>query len=113
MKTRKELKEEYKQKRPIAGVFQIKNQENGMILIDASTNIMAKWNRHKTELRFGSHRNHKLQADWNQFGEEKFKASIISKVKTKEAEMYDLRTDVAIMFEQVLKKLNLKVEMKY
>jgi len=113
MKTRKELKEEYKQKRPIAGVFQIKNMENGVVLIDGSTNMKAKWNRHKTELRFGSHRNKKLQADWNQYGEDKFKVKIVSKLKVKEDELYDLTTEVAMLLELVLEKMNLEADMKY
>jgi len=63
---------------------------------------MARWNRHKTELRFGS-----------QFGEEKFKASIISKVKTKEDEIYDLRIDVAVLLELVLGQMKIEKAKKY
>ena len=72
MKSKKELKEEYKQKKPIAGVFQIKNIKNGMMFIEESSNIESKWNRHRTELRFGSDRNKTLQKDWNELGGRKF-----------------------------------------
>jgi hypothetical protein len=67
---KKVLKAAYKLQRPDAGVFQIKNNKNGMILIESSTDIQSKWNRHRTELRFGSHRNKILQKDWNQYGED-------------------------------------------
>jgi len=65
MKTKKELKEEYKQTRPAMGVFQVVNEVNGKVLLEATTNMQSKWNRHQTELRFGSHRNKQLQKDWN------------------------------------------------
>lgn len=42
MKTKKEFKEEYKLKEPIAGVFQIKNTKKGMILLEGSSNIQSK-----------------------------------------------------------------------
>ena len=90
MKTRKELKEAYKQKKPVAGVFQIKNDENGKVLIEASTNIPSKWNRHRTELKFGSHRNKQLQQDWNDLGEENFTFSILSELELSEEENLDI-----------------------
>jgi len=80
MKMKKELKVEYKQKKPVASVFQIKNIQNGMLLIEESINMHSKWNRHRTELRFGSHRNKILQKDWNDLGEENFMFSVLSEL---------------------------------
>ena len=78
MKTKKELKQAYKQLKPKMGVFQIKNTVNNKVLIESSTNISAKWNRHQTELRFGSHKNKALQKDWNQFEATSFVFEILS-----------------------------------
>ncbi len=86
MKTKKELKNEYKQMKSPMGVFRIRNIVNGKILIDSSTNMNSKWNRHKTELRFGTHRNSELQKDWKQFGEENFIFEIVSELKQLEEE---------------------------
>lgn len=68
------------------GVFRIRNIVNGKILIDSSTNMNSKWNRHITELRFGTHRNNDLQKDWKQFGEENFIFEIVSELKQLEEE---------------------------
>jgi len=52
MKTKKELKDEYKQKVFPMGVFQVKCTVNGRLLIDNSVDMESKWNRHKMELKF-------------------------------------------------------------
>ncbi len=43
MKTKKELKEEYKQMKIPMGVFQIKNISNNKVLIDNSIDMESKW----------------------------------------------------------------------
>lgn len=45
MRSKKVLKAAYKLKTPDAGVFQIKNNKNGRVLIEASPDIQSKWNR--------------------------------------------------------------------
>ncbi|MFD0761644.1 hypothetical protein ACFQZW_06080 [Lutibacter aestuarii] len=47
--------------KPPMGVFQIKNLNTNKVLIDSSIDMVFKWNRHKMELKFGTHRNKKLQ----------------------------------------------------
>ena len=113
MKTKKELKEEFKQQRPSMGVFQVKNQENGKVLIEGSTNMQSKWNRHRTELRFGSHRNTQLQNDWNNLGEENFIFSVISELEVEEGESFDLNNEVKLLKEMVEEEMDMQDEMKY
>lgn len=113
MKSKKELKAAYKQKKSIIGVFQVQNTVNHKILIEESTNITSKWNRHQTELKFGSHRNKALQNDWKKLGEEKFIFSIISELDFKEDENLDLNKELKVLKEMVLEELNIKAEMKY
>jgi hypothetical protein len=81
MKNRKELLVQYKESKPTMGVFQIRNNSNGRLWIEGSINPQARWNRHKSELNFGSHRNTELQADWNQYGEQAFEFSILQILK--------------------------------
>ena len=113
MKSKKELKEEYKQKKAIAGVFQIKNNENGMVLIEESSDIPSRWNRHRTELRFGSHRNKLLQKDWNEWGEENFKFSILSELEQKEDDGFNLNSEVKLLREMIEEELDIPNEMRY
>jgi len=57
MKTRKELKEEYKNLKFEMGVFQIRNHVNGKIFIGSRLDLKAFWNAQKWQLDFGMHRN--------------------------------------------------------
>ena len=84
MKTQKELKEEYRQKKFRIGVFQIRNTVNGKVYIGSSINLDAIWNRNRMELNFGGHRNHALQTEWKQFGGDKFTFEILTEIEQKE-----------------------------
>jgi len=92
MKTNKELKSAYKLKKPDAGVFQVQNKKSGKVLIEGATNMSSKWNRHRTELRFGTHRNKALQTDWNEVKEENFQYSVLSALDIKEDDNFDITT---------------------
>jgi len=99
--------------KPTVGVFQIKNMKNGMVLIEASTNISSKWNRHRTELKFGSHRNKTLQKDWNIYGETNFMFSILSELKISEDTTIDTDAEVNLLKEMLEEEINITQEMKY
>lgn len=113
MKSRKELVEEYKQRKPVAGVFQIKNNKTGRVLIDDSSDVHSKWNRHRTELRFGTHRNKALQKDWNELGEEHFEFSVLSELEQKEDENLNLRSEAKLLREMLEEELAIPNEMRY
>jgi hypothetical protein len=83
MKTRKELKEEYKQLKFRVGVFRIRNTVTGNIYVDSSVNLDAIWNRHRMQLNVGVHPNEALQAEWKAFGEEKFVYEIVDVIEQK------------------------------
>ena len=81
MKSKKELKNSYKEMKFKIGVFQVRNTANQKIFVGSSTDMEAIWNRIRTELKFGSYPNAALQADWNTFGEENFVFEILSEIK--------------------------------
>ncbi|MBF0541152.1 MAG: GIY-YIG nuclease family protein [Nitrospirae bacterium] len=105
MKTKKELKDEYKQIKFKMGVFQIRNTINGKIFVGSSTNLDAIWNRSRTQLDFGSHVNSNLQKDWKEFGEVNFKFEILSEIKQKEMEIVDYNSEVKVLEEMYLEQL--------
>jgi hypothetical protein len=94
MKTKKELKQDYKLYKSKKGVFQIKNKINGKVLIGSSTDLNAIWNRQRAQLNFGSHPNKELQSDWKKYGQDNFEYEIISVLKEKENEDKDYSMDV-------------------
>lgn len=101
MKTRKELKNEYKQRKSVMGVFQIRNTVNDKRLIDHSTDIQAKWNRHQSELRFGSHKNKALQADWKKLGTDSFQIEILSELEHDD-KITDYSKELELLEEMIL-----------
>lgn len=111
MKTNKELKAAYKQLKPVMGVFQVQNKSSKKVLIEGSTNITSKWNRHLAELKLGNHRNKALQNDWNRLGEENLIFSIIEILDDQETQ--DVKKEIAVLLEMVIQEVNLEAEMKY
>lgn len=81
MKTKKELKEEYKEIKFKIGVFQIQNSINKKIYIESSNDLISIWKRHKFQLNCGNHPNTELQKDWKEFGEDNFSFEILSEIK--------------------------------
>lgn len=80
VRRRKEWIELYKQARKAAGVYGVRNLETGRLLLGSSVNLHGPLNRHRSELRNGSHRCADLQADWNRLGEDAFSFEILDRV---------------------------------
>lgn len=93
-KTKKQLKEDYKQMKFKAGVFGIRNMVNNKLYLGSSVNMDAMWNRSRVQLDFGSHPNAELQADWKSMGKDKFTFEIISEIKQKDDGTQDLAKEV-------------------
>ena len=93
MKTKKELKQEYKQTKFPMGVFRIRNLINGKIFIGSSVNLDKIWNSHKFKLNNGLHPNKELQKDWNDYGENNFVYEILEEIK-ESAEPADYEKEV-------------------
>ena len=113
MKTNKDLKNEYKHIKPSVGIFQIKNEVNGKVLIDSGMNIISKWNRHKSELRFGSHRNKQLQNDWNTIGEDKFTFTKVSQLSLDDDHDLNINNELKLLKEMVLEEMDILDGMMY
>ncbi len=108
MKTKKELKEEYKLMKIPTGVFQIKNIANNKVLIDNSIDMESKWNRHKMELKFGNHRNRTFQKDWNDHGENNFVFEVLSELIKSEEENINYNKELKTLQDMVIEELNVK-----
>lgn len=80
MKSKKEIKDDYKEMKFQIGVFQIRNMVNNKVYIECSTNLIAIWNRHKFQLNGGLHPNNNLQKEWTEFGQENFVYEILSEL---------------------------------
>lgn len=105
MKTKKELKDAYKQMEFPMGVFQIRCTANGRLLVDHSTDMASKWNRHLMELKFGNHRNRGLQQDWKQYGETSFVFEVLSQLQKTEEPATNYNKELKELQALVLEEL--------
>ncbi len=113
MKTKKELKDAYRQKKSTMGVFQIKNVINSKILIDTSTDIDSRMNRHRMELKFGTHQNKFLLNDWKEFGEENFIFEILSEIAYKDDQNVNYNEEINLLKDMILEELQIHENEKY
>lgn len=106
MKTKKELKNEYKQKKFQIGIFQIRNTINNKIFVESSTDLIAIWNRQKFQLNMGSHHNSELQKDWIKFGGDKFNYEILEEIEQKENNSTNYSKEVKELEKMYIEELN-------
>jgi hypothetical protein len=100
MKTKSDLKREYKERRKPAGVFQVKNLANGKVLLGSSLNLEGPLNGHRFMLVMGSHRNEELQKDWNAYGPDKFIFEILEEVKFTDDPNFNVSDELELL-EQI------------
>jgi hypothetical protein len=105
VKSRQDIKREYKERKKPAGVFQVKNTVNGKVLLRSSLNLEGPLNGHKFMLTIGRHQNEALQKDWNEYGPGKFVFEILEVVKVKDDPNFDLSAELALLEQIWLEKL--------
>ncbi len=105
MKTRQEIKREYKERKKPAGIFQIKNTANGKVLLGSSLNLEGPLNAARFMLKLGSHHNEALQNDWNEVGQDKFVFEILEEVKVKDDPNFNLEDELTLLEQIWLEKL--------
>lgn len=103
---KKEKIREYKNTPLTMGVFQIKNKANGKVLIGSSVNLPAILNRHKAELKLGSHRNPVLLKEWREYGPEMFEFKELEILEPADNPTYDPSEDLRILEELWMEKLS-------
>ncbi len=86
MDTKKELKLKYKEMKTPMGAIIIKNNINEKIFIDVNKDIKSIINRHRFQLKTGTHKMRELQMDWNEYGEEAFSFDVLEELKYDEKE---------------------------
>jgi hypothetical protein len=94
MKSKKEIKDSYKEMKFKMGVFQIRNIENNKIYVESSTDLVAIWNRFRFQLNSGLHPNTNLQKEWSAFGAQNFIYEILSEIKQDDTTTTDYRKEV-------------------
>lgn len=91
---KKELRQQGKEEKTIAGVYCVTNKENGKMYI-ASTLNLKRQNGLKFELNGGSLMNKDLQKDWDTFGEDAFTFEVLESIETEGKSTQKLKKELA------------------
>lgn len=102
---RSEAKRGYRQTKRPMGVYRIRNTRNGKSYVGFSTDLQARMNRHKAELKFGSHRNAELLREWKSFGESSFAFEILDELAHDGNAKADPVEELRILAEMWIRKL--------
>ncbi|MDQ0246612.1 group I intron endonuclease [Bacillus fengqiuensis] len=104
MDRKKELKQLYKETKTEAGIYQIKNTQNGKIFVGSTRNLKTLSGK-RFELEVGTNTNKMLQNEWKEFGKEAFVFEILEILKEKEAGYFDAKNELKKLEEAWLDKL--------
>ncbi|MBN1559607.1 GIY-YIG nuclease family protein [candidate division KSB1 bacterium] len=102
---KKKLKQDYKNRPPEGGVFQIKNLQDGKIYVGSNMNVRAALNSIPFQLKLGVLRHKELQADYNLLGPDMFSFEVLERLEPQDDPNYDYHADLATLEELWLEKL--------
>jgi hypothetical protein len=100
-----EAKKEYLQTRRPRGIYRIRNTQNAKSFVGYATDLKSRINRHKMELKFGSHRNTELLDEWKLFGDASFEFEILDELAPDQKQDKDLLEELRILSGMWLRKL--------
>ena len=101
MDRRKTLKNEYKQRKIIGGVYRLTNTCNEMYFLSYATDLQAKQNVFNFMVSSGSCFHYKLKNDWQAFGSNVFIFEILETIEKKEEQSQEEFIDDLKMLEQM------------
>jgi hypothetical protein len=100
---RKRLKEEFKGRPHVAGIFAVTNKDNGRVFLGSCLEADRPLRRLRFELQLGSCRNRELQADFDRLGEDSFLFAVLETVP---AEAADPSEELELLEKQHLAALD-------
>lgn len=104
MNRREELKQMYKEVKPQAGVYQIKNTVNGKVLVGSTLNLKSL-NGKRMELQLGTMMNKALQHEWKEYGEQSFEIEVLEVLEKKKTGFFDAKDALLKLEEKWLERL--------
>lgn len=104
MDRKKELKQLYKETPIEAGIYLIKNTENGKLFVGSTRNLKTL-NGVKFSLENGGHMNKQLVAEWKQFGKDTFTFEVLEVLKKKDDPYFNEKEELGKLEGKWLEEL--------
>jgi len=102
---RSTMKKAYKEAGRPMGVFGIKSTRDDKIYVGFGTDLPARINRHKAELRFKNHRNRELQESWTLLGESAFDFEVLDVFDHEENPKADPVEELRVLAEMWIRRV--------
>ena len=100
-----QIKRDYKETKRPMGVYAIKISRTSTVFLGAATDLDARLNRHKSELKFRGHRNSELQKLWDAQGEAAFVFEILDVLDHQDNDPADPQQELQTLAEMWTHKL--------
>jgi hypothetical protein len=113
MTDKRMLKQQYLETKTRAGVYAIRNLVTGRVLVAGSGDVQGALNRHRFELRQGTHRNRLLRQDWSQHGESSFTFEVLDMVKPTEDGAPDVARELKDLLDLWRQEIRCEGEQDY
>ncbi|WP_026892998.1 GIY-YIG nuclease family protein [Lacrimispora aerotolerans] len=98
--SRKSLKEQYKSRALIGGVYQIKCKEEGMVWLRSTVDLKGAENRFLFSKSMNSCPEHGMRKLWDKYGVEAFSFEVLEELKKKETQTEEeFSEDIKILLE--------------
>ncbi len=104
MDKKKELKQQYKEIKTEAGVFQVRNTQNQKVLIDSTRNLKTL-NGKLFQLKNGTYPNPRLTEELQQYGPDAFVFEVLEVLEKPDDPFFDEKDALKKMQAQWLEKL--------
>jgi len=101
---KKELKNQYKEIKTEAGIYQIRNTINGKVFLVSTPNLKTI-NGREIELNNGTHRNKLLQDEWKQYGKDAFVFEVLEILEPPEEGYFDTKEELKKLEKKWMEKL--------
>lgn len=101
---KKELKNQYKEIKTEAGIYQVRNTVNGKVLLVATPNLKTI-NGRQIELSTGVYKNKLLQEDWNKYGKDAFVFEVLEVLEQPEEGYFDMKDELKKLENKWLEKI--------
>ena len=103
---RKALIREYKETRRPMGVYCVRNNVNGKLLVGKSSDLPAIVNRQRAQLRAVSHPNPTLHKELVVYGADAFEVEVLDTLEAGDQADYDPSADLQALEQMWLEKLS-------
>jgi GIY-YIG catalytic domain len=104
MDRKKELKQEYKETKIEAGIYQIKNTINNKIFVGSTRNLKTL-NGKQFQLETGMNTNKGLQSEWKEYGKDAFVIEVLEILKKRDEGYFNEKRELEKLEEKWMEKL--------